>query len=107
MTGRFLLLRSTDPVVVSPGPHLASVHWEFWLQLSMSFRNATGRLLSSPVSAVEARELADLIDSWHHDRGWRIHLGIWDDHDGGRVALLVRFLRGGGFEVVERSEGTN
>ena len=97
---RFLFLEELDHLGKAEGEDRFHLHHEFFTQLELLFLDSCRGNLNRIMVKEMATELADMIDALSGDRGWRTHLGIWCDEEGQQVASLVRFLRAGGFVVV-------
>ena len=75
-------------------------NWEWWLQCTMLYSALDANSL---VSDEDADYLATVLENHWDDGGWQIARFIWGDCDGATTREFIKFLRRGGFAVVDLS----
>jgi hypothetical protein len=98
---RKLFLEQRSDIGQQFGRSTFRLHWEFWLQLQMMADAQALGSIGHVLTAAEASVLAEFMEQKATDDGWLILLEMWGDENGTAVDALYRFMKSGGFEVVE------
>ena len=79
------------------------VFWEFWFRCTLLLPALEDE---SMVSDEDAGNLAGIIERGWDDLAWQIDRFLWADFDGAVTRQFIRFLRRGGFVVVDLSQSS-
>lgn len=99
---RTLYLVARGQPGVRIGDDSFQVEWEFWLQCCLM----SGRLTpeASAVTEEDALALARVIEKRWSEFGRQVHMVCWGDEHGRRTGEFLKFLKHGGFRVVDSSQ---